>query len=93
MAVIEPKLQELQGASRLALGFFNSLIRRIECTKPTGSDIIFCTQKPDGIEVSLKGGNAITLTVCSAGDIKKLVVFYDEKRSKQATEDAGLTWP
>jgi hypothetical protein len=31
----EPELKELAGASRLAKEFFNKLIRRIECTKPT----------------------------------------------------------
>lgn len=88
--IIEPKLKELNGASRLALGFFNSLIRRIECTKPIESSTIKCTQKADGIQISLKSGNAITLTVCSAGSVKKLVVFYDEKRTQIANQEANL---
>lgn len=91
--MIEPEIKPIEGAARLARGFFNSLIRRIECTKPLAGEGISISAKPNGIELSLKPSNAITITVCSAGEVKRLVLFYDEKRSKQATVSAGLTWP
>ena len=48
----EPRLNELAGSSRLALGFFNSLIRRIECTKPIAGDNIVLSEKDDGVQIS-----------------------------------------
>ena len=86
MAIIEPKLKELEGPSRLALGFFNSLIRRIECTKPIAGNGITCTQVLDGIEISFGSGgdNAVTINVCSNGAPYKLVLFYDPERTKKA---------
>lgn len=66
----EPQLQELGGNSRLALGFFNSLIRRIECTKPLAGSNITIVQRPDGIQINSSGGGGgktITLNVCSNG--------------------------
>ena len=71
---IEPRLNELKGTSRLALGFFNSLIRRIECTKPISGENITLQQKPDGIQVSFSA-TAVTLNVCSNGTPDTLVVF------------------
>jgi len=70
----EPRLTELKGNCRLALGFFNSIIRRIECTKPIAGDGITLTEKEDGIQISSSGGIAggsgfseVTLNVCSNG--------------------------
>ena len=72
----EPRLSELKGSSRLALGFFNSLIRRIECTKPIAGDGVVLSEKEDGIQVSIDGGSVTTaslglmtydLNVCSNG--------------------------
>jgi hypothetical protein len=69
----ESKLKELSGSSRLALGFFNSLIRRIECTKPLAGDGITVEEKDDGFLISVDSfasslqGNAVTLNVCSNG--------------------------
>jgi len=60
----EPKLKELGGNSRLALGFFNSIIRRIEfIAAQTGVDN----------DATIGGGggtddfNEVTLNVCSNG--------------------------
>jgi len=72
----EPRLSELKGNSRLALGFFNSLIRRIECTKPIAGDGIILSEKEDGIQIAVSGGSVTTaslglmtydLNVCSNG--------------------------
>lgn len=70
----EPRLNELKGSSRLALGFFNSLIRRIECTKPLAGENITLQDRPDGIQISFTA-TAITLNVCSNGTPDTLVVF------------------
>jgi len=72
--MIEPKLKELEGSSRLALGFFNSLIRRIECTKPIKGNEINIVQKPDGIQISL-AANVVTLNVCSNGTPDTIFVY------------------
>lgn len=80
----EPRLTELKGNCRLALGFFNSIIRRIECTKPIAGDGITLTDKEDGIQISASGGggagsvagySAITLNVCSNGEPAQIVVL------------------
>jgi hypothetical protein len=72
----EPRLVELKGNCRLALGFFNSLIRRIECTKPIAGDGVILTEKEDGIQIAVSGGSVTTaslglmtydLNVCSNG--------------------------
>ena len=64
----QPKLKLLEGSSRLALGFFNSLINRIECTKPLGGEGITVTQEADGSGFTIKiGGQPLTLNVCSNG--------------------------
>lgn len=70
----EPSLTELRGNSRLALGFFNSLIRRIECTKPLAGSGIAIKEQENGIEISISGVggglggySAKTLNVCSNG--------------------------
>lgn len=72
--MIEPQLIELKGKSRLALGFFNSLIRRIECTKPisgTGKPLI---QKANGIDIS-SGFTQYKLNVCSNGTPDTVTVY------------------
>lgn len=72
----EGRLNELQGASRLALGFFNSLIRRIECTKPLAGNNITIKQEDDGIVInSVFTPNVVTLNVCSNGVPATLVVY------------------
>lgn len=69
----EQRLNELKGASRLTLGFFNRLIRRIECTKPLAGAGIILAEQENGIEIaidgigSLAGYSAITINVCSSG--------------------------
>ena len=70
----EPRLNELKGNSRVALGFFNSLIRRIECTKPLAGDNITIQERPDGMQISF-AATAVTLNVCSNGTPDTLVVF------------------
>lgn len=73
----EPELKELAGASRLAKEFFNKLIRRIECTKPTAGDNITITQEDNGFKISSTGGdyNVVTLNVCSNGSPATLLVL------------------
>jgi hypothetical protein len=73
----EPKLKELEGASRLAKGFFNRLIRRIECTKPTAGSNITISEEENGFKISSAGGdfNTVTLNVCSNGTPDTLVVL------------------
>lgn len=83
MAILEPRLKELTGASRLALGFFNSLIRRIECTKPIDGDGIKCLQKPDGIQINLQSNNTVVVNVCSSGQPFKIALYYDPIKTKE----------
>jgi hypothetical protein len=73
----EPALTELAGASRLAREFFNKLIRRIECTKPTAGANITITQEDNGFKISSAGGdfNVVTLNVCSNGTPDTLLVL------------------
>jgi hypothetical protein len=75
----EARLNELQGASRLALGFFNRLIRRIECTKPLAGSGITITEKENGIEIASSGGisgaRQITLNVCENGIPSTITVY------------------
>lgn len=80
----EPRLVELKGNSRLALGFFNSIIRRIECTKPIAGDGIALIEKEDGIQISVSGGiggigggglRVIDLNVCSNGTPDVIQVY------------------
>lgn len=80
----EPRLTELKGNCRLALGFFNSIIRRIECTKPIAGDGITLTEKEDGIQIAVSGGiggggggglRTITLNVCSNGTPATIEVY------------------
>jgi hypothetical protein len=80
----EPRLAELKGNCRLALGFFNSLIRRIECTKPISGDGITLTEKEDGIQIAVSGGSVTTaslglmtydLNVCSNGTPATIQVY------------------
>jgi len=75
------ELKELQGASRISLGFVNSLIRRIECTKPLAGSNILITQEDNGYKINLIGGssafNAVTyeLNVCSNGNPDTIIVY------------------
>jgi hypothetical protein len=78
----EPRLVELKGNSRLALGFFNSIIRRIECTKPIAGAGIALTEKEDGIQVAVSlgalgagGFKTIDLNVCSNGTPAVIQVY------------------
>jgi len=78
----EPRLNELQGASRLTLGFYNRLIRRIECTKPLAGSGVTITEQENGIEIASSGGaggavgfSAVTLNVCSNGTPATIVVL------------------
>jgi len=72
--MFEPQLKELKGSSRLALGFFNSLIRRIECTKPISGTGVRLTQKPDGIVVD-SALKEYTLNVCKNGEPSTITVY------------------
>ena len=80
----EPELTELSGASRLDREFFNGLIRRIECTKPTAGAGITVTEEDNGFKISNSGGeyNVVTLNVCSNGSPATLLVLTP----KPATE-------
>jgi hypothetical protein len=73
----EKQLTEIKGASRLAREFFNSLIRRIECTKPTAGTGITVTEEDNGFKISSTGGefNVVTLNVCSNGAPDTLLVL------------------
>ena len=79
----EPRLAELKGNCRLALGFFNSLIRRIECTKPIAGDGVVLTDREDGIQVAVSlgalggggGFKTIDLNVCSNGTPATIQVY------------------
>jgi len=72
----EAQLKELPGSSRLALGFFNSLIRRIECTKPLAGNNITIKQEDDGIVInSVFTPNVVTLNVCSNGVPTTILVY------------------
>jgi hypothetical protein len=80
----ENTLTELKGSSRLALGFFNSLIRRIECTKPIAGDGIAVQPIDNGFLVSVSGGiggvgagglRTIDLNVCSNGTPDVIQVY------------------
>jgi len=71
----EPELKQLAGASRLAREFFNGLIRRIECTKPTAGAGITITEEDNGFRVSSSEYNVVTLNVCSNGTPDTLLVL------------------
>ena len=77
----ETQLKELQGASRLTRGFFNRLIRRIECTKPLAGSRITITEQENGIEISSPAPESlptlrqITLNVCENGVPSTIVVY------------------
>ena len=70
----EPELRELAGASRLAKEFFNRLIRRIECTKPTAGSNITISEEENGFKISSDFAT-VTLNVCSNGTPDTLVVL------------------
>jgi hypothetical protein len=70
----ENRLNELQGVSILTKEFFNTLIRRIESTKPLAGSGVSIKQEENGIAISidgigggLGGYSAKTLNVCSNG--------------------------
>jgi len=76
----EQRLNELQGASRLTLKFYNRLIRRIECTKPLAGDGVSIKEDDNGFTISTSGGGIsgaqrITLNVCSNGVPATIIVF------------------
>jgi hypothetical protein len=78
----EARLNELDGPSRLGKGFFNKLIRRIECTKPIAGANVTLIDVPDGIQISVTGvvtGTStlkqITLNVCSNGSPATIIVY------------------
>lgn len=72
----EPELKELSGASRLAKEFFNKLIRRIECTKPTAGSNITISEEENGFKISSTTDfTTVTLNVCSNGTPDTLVVL------------------
>ena len=70
----ETRIDELQGVSIITKGFFNRLIRRIECTKPLATEYIKVTPKDEGYEIQL---TAVTyeLNVCSSGEPVTITVF------------------
>ena len=77
----EPPLTELSGAARLARGFFNSLIRRIECTKPLAGDNVAISETDNGIVISVVDASKISgtvtyaLNVCSNGVPTQIIVY------------------
>jgi hypothetical protein len=76
----EQRLNELQGASRLTLKFYNRLIRRIECTKPLAGSGVSIKEDDNGFTISTSGGGIsgaqqITLNVCSNGVPATIIVF------------------
>jgi hypothetical protein len=79
----EQRLNELQGASRLTLKFYNRLIRRIECTKPLAGNNISIKEDENGFTISAPTAAAsvtfnpqqITLNVCSNGVPSTIVVY------------------
>ena len=82
----ENQINELQGVSILTKGFFNKLIRRIECTKPLAGSGVSIKQEENGIAISISGEDgfgiggtagysAITLNVCSNGEPAEILVF------------------
>jgi hypothetical protein len=80
----EPELRELAGASRLAREFFNRLIRRIECTKPTAGTGITIKEEDNGFKISSTGEyNVVTLNVCSNGSPATLLVLTPKPASEE----------
>lgn len=76
----ESELTEIKGASRLAREFFNSLIRRIECTKPTAGTNITITEEDNGFRISSTSNfTTVTLNVCSNGTPSTLLVLSPEQ--------------
>lgn len=77
----EGVLKELQGAARLTRGFFNSLIRRIECTKPLAGSGVSIVERDDGIEISASAASeapemqTYTLNICEDGETRTLEVY------------------
>jgi hypothetical protein len=72
----EKQINELQGTSILTKSFFNKLIRRIECTKPTAGSNITITEEENGFKISSTADfNTVTLNVCSNGTPDTLVVL------------------
>ena len=78
----EARLNEIDGPSRLGKGFFNKLIRRIECTKPIAGANVTLIDVPDGIQISVTGVvtgttafKQITLNVCSNGTPATITVY------------------
>ena len=70
----EPELKEIKGTSILTKGFFNRLIKRIECTKPLAGTGIAIKEEENGTEISLVG-EYLRLNVCSNGTPTAISVF------------------
>ena len=70
----EKQINELQGTSILTKSFFNKLIRRIECTKPTAGSNITISEEENGFKIS-SDFTTVTLNVCSNGTPDTLVVL------------------
>ena len=70
----EKQINELQGTSILTKSFFNKLIRRIECTKPTAGSNITISEEENGFKISSDFAT-VTLNVCSNGTPDTLVVL------------------
>ena len=68
------QINELQGTSILTKTFFNKLIRRIECTKPTAGSNITISEEENGFKIS-SDFTTVTLNVCSNGTPDTLVVL------------------
>lgn len=74
---LEPQLKPLAGASRLALGFFNSLINRIESIKPVKGTGVLVAQQANGsgFKISLDDSKIVTINVCSNGTPATIKVY------------------
>jgi hypothetical protein len=70
----EKQINELQGTSILTKSFFNKLIRRIECTKPTAGSNITISEEENGFKIS-SDFTTVTLNVCLNGTPDTLVVL------------------
>lgn len=72
----QPKLKLLEGTSRLALGFFNGLINRIETIKPLEGGGINVTQEADGSGFTIDlDAELVTLNVCKNGEPAVIKVY------------------
>lgn len=85
--MIENPLKEITPPARISADFINTIIRRIESTKPIAGIGVIANQQPNGIELRVRSlvaegedGEAklITLNVCKNGSPSTIRVFgYD----------------